>query len=259
MPLRAAGRAASAKELAKGCGAVLKDLDFVGGGCSLRCACAGEQAAWEVLALAMGRDARWLASCGLIDYSLLLGFARCAKDEAGKKALSHVTRLDVDPAALGTLLPRLEQRLEATRPSASEGGAEWARDGSGAKSGTDTGACPPTLVVYFGIIDCLMPYGLWKRCENLLLDRVLSADISCQPPVKYAERFGEFVLRMGGDAGALAAYTRARQAAAARPLGRLIGEVGRKDVWRLVQKRALLPLVAAGVAMVGWRAARRLR
>ena len=159
------GRRASKKELSKGA-SVLKDLDFVFNGCSVQCLTAEASKTWQQWVRCMESDSKWLAKHGLMDYSLLLGFSTCSLEEV-KKPLSHVIRLELDPSSLGYL------PLEVPN-----------------------GHC---LLLYAGIVDCLMPYTLKKRVENLICDILLSGDISCQPPEKYARRFQDFVGRLASD------------------------------------------------------------
>jgi len=69
------GRCASAKERAKGARAVLKDLDLLELGSPFVC----QEGDADRIALvnSIERDCVWLASEGLIDYSLLVGLATC--------------------------------------------------------------------------------------------------------------------------------------------------------------------------------------
>ncbi|CAE6951581.1 Pip5k1c [Symbiodinium natans] len=154
------GRRASAKERAKGRSCVLKDLDFVEASCHIQGQSAEASAEWATWVQAMESDSQFLASHSLIDYSLLLGFSTCSA-ESRKKPLSHIKRLEVAAASLGNLPIQLAE--------------------------------DECLLMYAGIIDCLMPYNWFKRLENLLLDAVLSADISCQPPKKCPGRLPWFV------------------------------------------------------------------
>ena len=135
------GRKASKKEVAKGQQSVLKDLDFVLNDCSLTCATPEGTKQWQVWVRSMESDAKWLASHGLIDYSLLLGFSTCSPDEL-RKPLSHVVRLEVERKSLG--------KLDIEIPSDHH------------------------LFVYAGIVDCLMPYNALKRIENLICDTLFS-------------------------------------------------------------------------------------
>ena len=98
-----------------------------------------------------------------------------------------------------------------------------------------------------------MPYSRIKRLENFILDPLLSGDISCQPPQKYAERFAAFVQRMGGPAAELRAFTDERRRRARRPLGFLVGEFGAKDVWRLAAASPLPLMAVAAFAVIRWR------
>ncbi|CAE8589913.1 unnamed protein product [Polarella glacialis] len=201
------GRKASAKEWAKGRSSVLKDLDFVLSSCALLGATPAAKQQWEQWVQRMGTDSAWLASQGLIDYSLLLGFSSC-KPELLKKPLSHVNRLEVQSASLGDLSSSIP--------------AEEA------------------LVVYVGIIDCLMPYNWFKRCENVVCGAFFSADISCQPPVAYATRFINFVRKLVSPPGELQEFTTKRQMSSQRLLGYIVGEFGRKDAQHVVKYLTLL-------------------
>lgn len=206
------GRRASAGERAKGRACVLKDLDFVNAGCHVQGSNAAAADDWLAWVKAMESDSQFLAAHSLIDYSLLLGFSVCSA-ESLKKPLSHVKRIEVDAASLGNLPLQLAESEH--------------------------------LLVYAGIIDCLMPYNWFKRLENLVLDVVLSADISCQPPEKYAARFNNFVQLMASPKE-LAELTARRQRESRRPLGALVGEFGRKDMpslWSL----ALLATLGLGL------------
>mmetsp|Transcript_77186 Transcript_77186/g.136218 ORF Transcript_77186/g.136218 Transcript_77186/m.136218 type:complete len:417 (-) Transcript_77186:55-1305(-) len=215
------GRKASAKERAEGQKSVLKDLDFVFSGCSIEGVSTEAERSWQQAVQAMKKDSQWLASQNLIDYSLLLGFATCSQDEL-KAPLSHVVRMEVKGDALGS-----------EREPISGGDA---------------------LIVYVGIVDCLMPYGWFKRLENLVCDAFLSADISCQPPKKYAERFFNFVSKLGLPPGELEAFTSARVQASQRPLGKVVGEFGRKDAIALAKSPAALVLVGGLASLVvAWR------
>lgn len=223
------GRRASARERSKGSASVLKDLDFVEEGCAMVCATREGQATWEAWVEVAARDAAFLAANGCIDYSMLVGLAHCPRDSPGVRApLSHVHMLEMDPTTLGSLAPR----------------------------NSDAGAQATALVAYVAIVDVLMPYSRLKRLENLLLDNVLSADISCQPPHKYAARFAAFVARLAGPPEALREAAAQQVRASRRPLGVLIGcEFGRKDALEALRDpRTKLLLI--GLALI---AALRLR
>jgi len=208
------GRTASAKERSKGRGSVLKDLDYVSEGCTMLCNTPEEQQTWEHWVRTMEEDTAWLASQGLIDYSLLLGFSVCPR-ESLKKPLSHVKRLEVRHEAVGNLIP--------------------------AMSSSDA------LLVYVGIVDCLMPYNWFKRLENYFCDALFSADISCQPPEKYASRFMKFVERMALPPGELQHFTEKRKTEAQRLLGTFVGEFGRKDMKGQLINQMLV--IAGGIGL----------
>jgi 1-phosphatidylinositol-4-phosphate 5-kinase len=52
----------------------------------------------------------------------------------------------------------------------------------------------PFGLAYLGIIDILTQYGVAKVAENLCFGTLMcGADISCQPPDRYARRFKRFI------------------------------------------------------------------
>lgn len=212
------GRHASGSEKAKGRSCVLKDMDFVNEGCALLHATPEAEREWNQCLHAIEKDSAWLASKGLIDYSLLLGFSSCSPD-ALKKPLSHVKRLAIHNDSLGSL-------------------------GSIVPAGD-------TLVVYVGIIDVLMPYGWFKRFEDHFCSALLSTDMSCQTPEKYSSRFLSFVQKLGWPQGELRQIMVKRQLAARRPLGGVVGEFGRKDVLALLSNPAMLIFTGVGFFLVG--------
>lgn len=212
------GRQALASEKAKGRSSVLKDMDFVNECCALLHATPEAEQEWDRCLHAMKKDAEWLASRGLIDYSLLVGFSSCPLDEL-KKPLSHVKRLAVHNSSLGSL-----------------------------------GKIVPAgdiLVVYLGIIDVLMPYGWFKRFEDKFCSALLSTDMSCQSPEKYASRFVNFVEKLGWPQGELREIMVKRQLSARRALGSVVGEFGRKDVLALLNHPAMLACTGLGLCMLG--------
>lgn len=212
------GRHASASEKAKGRSCVLKDMDFVNEGCALLHATPEAEQEWDQCVHAIEKDSAWLASKGLIDYSLLLGFSSCSPD-ALKKPLSHVRRLAIHNDSLGSL-----------------------------RSMVPAG---DTLVVYVGIIDVLMPYGWFKRFEDNFCSALLSKDMSCQAPEKYSSRFISFVQKLGWPAGELGQIMVKRQLAARRPLGGVVGEFGRKDVLSLLSNPSMLMCTGVVFFLVG--------
>lgn len=232
------GRRASARERGKGRASVLKDLDFVEAGCAMVCATREGQATWESWVEVAVRDAAFLSANGCIDYSLLVGLAHCPRDSPEVRTpLSHVHMLEMDPATLGSLAAA----ATTTPPPRSN----------------DAGAQATALVAYVAIVDVLMEYSWLKRLENLLLDNVLSADISCQPPHKYAARFAAFVARLGGPPDALREAATQQLRASRRPLGVLIGcEFGRKDALEALRDPKTKVLLLGGLALA---AALRLR
>lgn len=211
------GRHASASEKAKGHNSVLKDLDFVDECCTLVPATPEAEQEWNRCRNAMEKDAAWLASKGLIDYSLLLGFASCSSD-ALKSPLSHVNRIAVRGSSLGNM-------------------------GKSVPAGD-------ALVVYVGIIDVLMRYSWYKFFQDSVCSVLVSSDMSLQAPGKYASRFLNFVLKLGLPSGELQEVMMEQRLTSRRPLGIFLGEFGRKDMLTLLQSPSLIICTGVGVLML---------
>ncbi|OLP83552.1 hypothetical protein AK812_SmicGene35670 [Symbiodinium microadriaticum] len=196
---------------AKGRACVLKDLDFVNAGCHVQGSNAAAADDWLAWVKAMESDSQFLAAHSLIDYSLLLGFSVCSA-ESLKKPLSHVKRIEVDAASLGDLPLQLAESEH--------------------------------LLVYAGIIDCLMPYNWFKQ---LMASPKELAELTArrQRESRYAARFNNFVQLMASPKE-LAELTARRQRESRRPLGALVGEFGRKDMPSL-SSLALLATLGLGL------------
>jgi hypothetical protein len=212
-----AGRSASARELAKGSRAVLKDRDFVARGRALACA---DPAAHAALETALQRDCAFLRAHGLIDYSLLVG---------------------------------LVARADSPDPSGGGGGG----DRTAARHGVMTVelADPAMRLAVVGLVDILMEYGWFKRLENLLLDPVRPG-LSCAPPARYAGRmlaFAGFAAHPGPDPGPARARERAAWLSRAGGGGGA-SEFGRKDALAWAPAAAA---VALAVTAAVWALRRR--
>lgn len=212
------GRRASAGEKAKGRSSVLKDLDFVNESCAILPATPEAEREWNQCRHAMEKDAEWLASKGLIDYSLLLGFSSCSQD-ALKTPLSHVRRLEVNRGSLGN--------LDNSVPAGN------------------------SLVVYVGIIDVLMQYSWYKWLQDSICSPLVSADMSLQAPDRYASRFLNFVLKLGIPPAELREMMTEQRLASRRPLGIFVGEFGRKDVLTLLKSPSMLVCTGVGLLILG--------
>eukprot|EP00301_Raphidiophrys_heterophryoidea_P016743 c26380_g1_i1.p1 GENE.c26380_g1_i1~~c26380_g1_i1.p1 ORF type:complete len:498 (+),score=79.81 c26380_g1_i1:57-1496(+) len=158
-----AGRKASPKELKKK-HCVYKDLDLLAEARQL-------PLGGKVKSL-LTRDAKYLASQGVIDYSLLVGV--------------HVKEGSELAAATKRKFPVSSDQRRLY-------------EGHGAKK-AHSGVVyieTPDLVMYLGVVDILTLYGSRKRFETFFTGNLLCRDVSCQPPKKYARRFSRFFERIG--------------------------------------------------------------
>eukprot|EP00966_Prymnesium_polylepis_P048648 1126386-Prymnesium_polylepis.2 len=254
------GRAASESERAKGATATFKDVDLLSLGEPMRLV---DTKARERLVAAAARDADWLASCGLLDYSLLIGLAH-QRGDATAPLSRHVRAFAITPVPI----TRSEGADEEADEEDEEEGWQLEEVVEGAAAN----------LAYVGIVDILMSFNATKRVEAVLLGLVLG-DISCQPPRAYASRFAGFMRHIfvaapsAGSAGGACetgiTSRFARQwldrpgASAVWPLSawhwsRRDGsscqgaEFGKKDVLlALSDRRRLLQLLAIGVGATG--------
>jgi len=124
----------------------------------------------EILQRQIRADARFLAGMGIMDYSFLLGI--------------HIQRQETSPLSspLG-VASHVQQREEF---------CFYADDGGMRKDGEGAGE-----IYYFGIIDILQEYTVWKRGETLIKGiQHGRKSISSVPPEKYASRFCQFMSRI---------------------------------------------------------------
>ena len=158
-----AGRKASQKERQKK-QAVYKDMDLVGSHTQLLL---GKEAI-DVLM----QDADWLASAGVMDYSLLVGIHVKQSSQPSHPLLTNSEVIPEEQLALYTA-------GSANRKKAHPGVVYVETD---------------AMVAYIGIIDILTEYGLFKHFETFFTGTLACRNVSAQPPKKYARRFKKFLL-----------------------------------------------------------------
>lgn len=167
------GRKASKKERKKK-SPVLKDLDWLDDEFDKDHFLSGTSRA--LLVDALREDANFLATKGLIDYSLLVGIhSRSGQSSPGGKSrssksgdTSRSSKLSLGTGSL-SMAPRNSKIPEKGKVVTVE----------------ESDRC-----LYIGIVDILTSYQCRKRAETFCLgDLRCGRDISCQPPRKYADRF----------------------------------------------------------------------
>lgn len=156
------------------------------------------------------KDSAWLASHGIMDYSLLLGVHHedgrgAAQSEGGSsfRTMSvqltdselerqrNVTNSDASAA------PQLESAPTDATTGLGLANNVFCRDRGGIKArlapDAEEDACVEPDIYFLGIIDILQQYNAWKKSENFIkgfkFDR---KEISAVPPKDYAKRFVKF-------------------------------------------------------------------
>jgi len=183
----------------------------------------------EKIVESLQRDADFLCSLGLIDYSLLLGhhnmrsdsdlpalaeknnnnnnnnnssttkkktfvksasmFGRVEKRGEEKKSENHA------PTRMNTAKPRGTSENTEASSSLSSSGNEPALVGDEQRVNQLRFARTPTGVAFFGIVDVLTEWTTFKWFEWFFKSALFCGkrDVSCQPPKKYAKRFKMFM------------------------------------------------------------------
>eukprot|EP00475_Leptophrys_vorax_P038677 TRINITY_DN686_c0_g4_i1.p1 TRINITY_DN686_c0_g4~~TRINITY_DN686_c0_g4_i1.p1 ORF type:complete len:679 (+),score=151.88 TRINITY_DN686_c0_g4_i1:2166-4202(+) len=175
-------RMASKKERLKGEKAVLKDVDFLNSGRRIHL---GET---SLLAFCchLRKDCKFLASKGIMDYSLLIGVHRI--DES--KNLLKTSEDTSTPSTSADTLRASVKSVGARKPFASvfqgEYGGILARDFDGEKL---------SEVYFIGIIDILQQYT-WKKEFETMIKSISheKKDISSMEVDQYMDRFLRFVM-----------------------------------------------------------------
>ncbi|KAK3271405.1 hypothetical protein CYMTET_20242 [Cymbomonas tetramitiformis] len=106
----------------------------------------------------------------------------------------------------------------------------------------------PYDVAYIGIVDILMKFNWFKKCEEVVLNPVLG-DVSCANPRKYAERMLEFAEHVTADV----VDESWKQTKLKMVTGKLIPttrEFGRKDAFQALKRAAPFLLIAVGAVSV---------
>ena len=166
------------------------------------------------------RDADFLSSLGLIDYSLLLGHHNMRSDSDLPAFTTTATTTTKTKKKTfiksASMFGRVEKgdlkkeksekpvsRTKSNEPRISENassflsssGNEPALVGDEQRFNQLRFARTPTGVAFFGIVDVLAEWTLFKRFEWFFKSALFCGkrDVSCQPPKKYAERFKKFM------------------------------------------------------------------
>lgn len=154
------------------------------------------------------RDADFLSSLGLIDYSLLLGhhnmrsdsdlpsLTNVSKKKTFVKSASMFGRVEKgEKDSEKHVTTRMKTTTPRTLPSLSSSGNEPALVGDEQRVNQLRFARTPTGVAFFGIVDVLAEWTTFKWFEWFFKSALFCGkrDVSCQPPKKYAERFKKFM------------------------------------------------------------------
>jgi len=168
------------------------------------------------------RDADFLASLNLMDYSLLLGHHNMHRDALPTKAPKSKTMKFIKSLSMFNRATRQKevsidisrkdddnQKIERTRTSPniielitdynnssnSESGSEPILIGDELRINQLRFARTPTGVAFFGIVDVLQAFTLRKKIEWFFKSALFcgARDVSCQPPHFYAKRFKTFI------------------------------------------------------------------
>lgn len=157
------GRTASAKEVAKEEKAVLKDNDFVRQRQRLPISCATGN-----LKQVMTNDIRLLQRLHVIDYSLIVAYHDKSKASERDSTRHSKSLWTGEFGSASNRRPSEVMNVVAIETS--------------------------THIVYVGIVDILTLYGPKKYLETFFMGTLrCCADISCQPPRKYGNRFLAFM------------------------------------------------------------------
>lgn len=198
------GRSISEEEVVKSPQAVMKDLNWLEKGKSIRL---GPEKG-EIFMIQLERDVDFLKANKIMDYSLLIGIHDIIKGNADD--IRNNTLSLFHPSASTSLLQRgigsVAKAMRVTMagissPNISESiplerkFCVFYEDEGGFRA-TDPHNIPLDEIYYLGLIDIFTKYGIKKRLETFIKSMGLDKKkISAVNPVYYADRFLRFVTK----------------------------------------------------------------
>jgi 1-phosphatidylinositol-4-phosphate 5-kinase len=190
------GRAAKSEEVARGASrCVFKDLDIAKS--TTRLSLGPERSAAFLSQLS--RDAAFLESMQIMDYSLLIGISHLGSEEPETLPSQEGDLLPPRPASVSVpanplFFAPIQPALDPDTGAALAPSPNDNPDAGGGIPGADTEGKFTGDVYYLGIIDILQQYTLLKHGETAAKSLVFKpAQISAVSPPFYAKRFVDFI------------------------------------------------------------------